>query len=297
MWGRRLPPPGWERAGAGVVRRLARAFLIAFALASPPVLAAGAVPQRVVSFNLCADQLVLALADPSQIAALSPYAADPTLSVMAKEAEKYPRLAWQAESVMPLNPDLVLIGSWDRAVTRRLLTALKFKIAELDVVLDIDAVRAQIRQVADLLGHPERGARLVADLDAARARLMARPPPTATTALVVERGGFTAGTDTLVAALLADAGLHAPPGAPASIGGYVPLERLLVLKPDVIVFKERLGEARDQGALYLTHPALRALYPPERQIILPERYTLCGGPALVAAYDYLAAAMDRLSPK
>ena len=248
-----------------------------------------------VSFNLCADQLVLALADPGQIAALSPYAADPTLSVMATEAEKYPRLAWQAESVIPLNPDLVFIGTWDRGVTRRLLTALEFNVVTLDVVLDIAAARAQIDKVAALLGHPERGARLVAALDAARARLAAHAALPAATALVVERSGFTAGSDTLVATLLAEAGLHPPAGAPGSIGGYVSLERLLTLRPDVIVLKEQLREAYDQGALYLTHPALRALYPPERRIVLPTRFTLCGGPALVAAFDYLAAAMDRLS--
>ena len=73
------------------------------------------------------------------------------------------------------------------------------------------------------------------------------------------------------------------------------LERLLTLRPDVVVLKDPPREAHDQGALYLTHPALRALYPPERRIALPTRFTLCGGPALVAAFDYLAAAMDRLS--
>src|SRR5437868_9960588 len=87
-------------------------------------------PRRVVSFNLCADQLVLALADPQQIAGLSPYAADPSLSVMAEAARKYPRLDWQAESTIPLQPDLVLIGSWDRPVTRRMLSALGLRIAE-----------------------------------------------------------------------------------------------------------------------------------------------------------------------
>jgi len=276
--------------------RLSLAAVIAAIIVLLGPALADAPPRRVVSFNLCADQLVLALADRDQIAALSPYAADPTLSVMAKEAEKYPRLAWQAESVVPLNPDLVLIGSWDRAVTRRLLTALHFRIAEIDVVLDIAAARAQIVQVAGMLGHPERGAQLVARLAAARARLQSLPPLPVSTALVVERNGFTAGSDTLVAALLDEAGLRPPTGAPGGIGGYVSLERLLTLKPDVIVLKEQVAEARDQGAVYLTHPALRALYPPERRIILPERYTLCGGPALVAGFDYLAAAIERLSP-
>ena len=44
-------------------------------------------PRRIVSFNQCADQLVLALADPGQIVGLSPYAADPSLSVMAEPAK------------------------------------------------------------------------------------------------------------------------------------------------------------------------------------------------------------------
>src|SRR5690349_18355271 len=67
-------------------------------------------PQRVVSFNICADQLVVALADPAQIAGLSPYAVDPTLSAVAEEARAFRRIEWQAESIVPLNPDLVLIG-------------------------------------------------------------------------------------------------------------------------------------------------------------------------------------------
>ena len=38
----------------------------------------------------------------------------------------------------------------------------------------------------------------------------------------------------------------------------------------------------------LAHPALVALFPPERRIALPERLTVCGGPSLPAALDWLA---------
>ena len=51
-----------------------------------------------------------------------------------------------------------------------------------------------------------------------------------------------------------------------------------------------------QGAVYLTHPALRELYPPSRRrIILPARYTMCGGPSLIAAFDYLTEVVTRLA--
>src|SRR6185436_20604826 len=101
-------------------------------------------------------------------------------------------------------------------------------------------------------------------------------------------GGHAVGPNSLAAALLAEAGLNPPPGAPRGYGGFVPLEKLIVMRPDYLVMSNIIEEPNGQGAVYLTHPALRALYPPERRIMLPARYTLCGGPSLIAAFDYLA---------
>jgi len=50
-----------------------------------------------------------------------------------------------------------------------------------------------------------------------------------------------------------------------------------------------------QGALYLTHPALNERYPPARRIILPSRFTLCAGPSLIPAFDYLTEVVTRLA--
>ncbi len=268
-------------------------FALAFLAGTAAALAEA--PRRVVSFNLCADQLLLALADPGQIAGLSPYAADASVSVMAEKARAYPRLQWQAESSIALGPDLVLIGNSDRPVTKHVLRAQGLRLHEITLIADIETARRQIVEVAAVLGHPERGERLLAEIEAARARLHAAPRPPFATALLVNRGGYTAGARSLAAALLAEAGLKPPPGAPPGYGGYVQLERLLMLHPDVIVLNNVAGAAMDQGSYNLSHPALAALYPPQRRIVLPTRYTLCGGPALVAALDYLAALLTRLA--
>ena len=156
-------------------------------------LSAEAAPRRVVSFNLCADQLVVALADPEQIAGLSPYAADPALSVVAAQARRFRRLDWQAEATIALQPDLVLVGPNDRPVTRRLLMAQGLRVIDVALVSDLAGARAQITELAALLGHPERGGRLIAALAAAQARLASVPRPAYSTALVVERGGYIAG--------------------------------------------------------------------------------------------------------
>jgi iron complex transport system substrate-binding protein len=265
------------------------------ALVSAAAQAAADVP-RVVSFNLCADQIVVALADPGQIAGLSPYAADPALSVVAEKARAFRRLDWQAEAIIALRPDAVFIGPNDRSVTRRMLAAQGLRVVETGFVTDLDSARDQIRRMAEILGHPARGERLVAALDAARARLAAAPRLRHATALVIERGGYTQGPSSLAAMLLTEAGLKPPAGAPAGYGGFIPLEKLLMLRPDIVFLKDPPAAPSDQGALYLTHPAIRALYPAERRVALPTRYTMCGGPALVAAFDYLAEVLRGLPP-
>ena len=60
-----------------------------------PVVAAervGGVPKRIVSLNLCSDQLVLALADRGQIAGLTSNVRDPDMSAAAEAARGLPML-------------------------------------------------------------------------------------------------------------------------------------------------------------------------------------------------------------
>lgn len=259
--------------------------------------AAGERPQRIVSFNACADQLVLALADPEQIAGLSPYAADPEVSVLAEKGRAFPRLDWQAETTIALSPDLVLVGPIDRSTTRRMLQAQGVRVVEVELVSDIEAARAQIMRVADLLGHEARGRQLVEALDEARARLARAARHTPRTALAIERNGYAAGPSSLAAALLAAAGLRPPAGGPTGYGGFISLEKLIAMRPDVLVLDDPDVGPTDQGALYLTHPAVSGLYPREKRLALPRRFGLCGGPAIVAALDHLAAEVRALAPQ
>ncbi len=268
--------------------------LTVLALAGMPAGAADP-PRRVASFNVCADQLVIALADPDQIVALSPNARDPAISVVAEKAAGYPLLGRTAESMVPLKPDLVLVGPWDRPLTQRMLHVLGFRIVNVPLINDLPTGIAQIREIAKLLGHPERGEALIAEIEAARRRLAEAPRPKSLSALLVGNSGYTVGPDSLAGALLREAGFAPPPGAPAGYGGYVPLEKLIMLRPDFLVMTSLVETPDGQGALYLTHPALRALYPPEKRIVLPGRLTMCAGQSLVAALDYLADVLTKLA--
>jgi iron complex transport system substrate-binding protein len=72
------------------------------------------------------------------------------------------------------------------------------------------------------------------------------------------------------------------------------METLLTAGPDVLVLQEAASGATDQGALFLTHPALRARYDEQRRIRLPSRYTLCGGPALLEGLGVLKKELQKL---
>ena len=125
---------------------LAAAALVCVFAAGDQAAAETAAPRRVVSFNICADQLVVALADPAQIAGLSPTRPIRPCRRWPTRRGRFAASSGTPRSTIPLEPDLVLVGPRDRSVTQRLLTALGFRVVEVDSSATIAAARAQIRR-------------------------------------------------------------------------------------------------------------------------------------------------------
>ncbi len=150
--------------------------------------------------------------------------------------------------------------------------------------------------MAALVGHPERGETLVADIDAARARAKAAVASAKLTAAVYQRRGYVTGSGTLTGDLITTVGLVDGGGKLAgNIGGFVSLEKIVANPPNVIIVSNGDQRPEDQGSALLSHPALAELYPPAKRIVLPERLTVCGGPSLPAAFDWLAAEAKRVA--
>ncbi|ALA17222.1 Fe3+-hydroxamate ABC transporter substrate-binding protein [Chelatococcus sp. CO-6] len=250
---------------------------------------AEAPPARVVSLNLCADQLLLALADRGQIASLSPLSRDADYSFLAGRVGDLPVNGGTGEEILVGKADLVLSGRYGTRVKRELLERHGVPLMVLDPWRDIAGGREQLTAVAARLGHPERGAALAAEIEAALARTkgLARRPATV---LVLYRRGYVPGERSLVAELLGHMGLQpmqARLGLPQ--GGLVRLEQLVMDPPDFVVMDEADARAIDNGTAFLVHPALAGVLPPERRLFLPDRLTICGGPSTPAAIDALAA--------
>jgi iron complex transport system substrate-binding protein len=247
---------------------------------------------RIASMNVCTDQLLLSLADANQIAGLSPYARDDWQSWQADKARQFPLLSGGAEDILVLRPDVVVASRFDKRATRELLRRQGVQLVEFAMPRSFVEVKDQIRWMGGIVGHAERADAEIARLDAAIARARETIGSRGARVLPLSRRGWVAGRDSLVGALLQAAGLrNAASELDVSDGGFVSLETIIALKPDLLLVSEEGDRAEDEGTALLLHPALERFYPATRRIVIPERLTVCGGVMLADALDRLVAEM------
>lgn len=248
---------------------------------------AGPAPQRVVSLNLCTDQLVLALADREQIASLSPLVRDRTISFLADRAEGLPVNGGKGEAILFSGADLVLVGPFERQGRVDLLRRQGLEVLVLPPWESFDQGREQIGMLANRLGHPERGEALIAEIEAALRRARAIVPDRPSI-LTYYRNGWVPASNSLVGEMLRHVGFALHQDALGlSLGGGLRLENIVVRPPDYMLMDDDAGRAVDNGTALLVHPALAKSVPWDRRLIVPSRLTICGGPSTPAAIDAL----------
>jgi iron complex transport system substrate-binding protein len=248
-------------------------------------------PKRVVSINVCADQLVQMLAPAESVQALSFLAGDPQISVLAAQSGKYRLIRGQAEEVLQLDADLVIAGVYSTPATVALLRRLDERIEILPMTSDLDGIRANVRLVARWLGREKEGERIVADFDARLADARAVPGTKRPTAVVYYVNSLAAGSGTLADAVLKAAGfdnLAALEGVESE--GYLPLERLIANPPDLVVLGNGFEHYRTITADNLRHPALHRLFGRVPHVVLPQALLMCDTPLVAEAVERLATA-------
>ncbi|APX86605.1 ABC transporter substrate-binding protein [Methylorubrum extorquens] len=273
--------------------RHALALLLTFL---PHASFAAAMPARVVSMNLCADELVLRLADRAQVAGITGFARDPRGSLVADRAEGLPVIRGLSEEIVALQPGLVVAGAFTTRTTVAMLKRAGFPVLELSAPADLDGVREQIRTVAAALGHAERGEAMVVNLDARLAAVTPSEKPLR--ALVMHPNAFTVAPGSLGDALIRAAGLV---NVAAEIGrdrlGQVPLEAAALANADIIVLDQAEPGAPSLADTLLHHPVLVALRQRGRVVSIPNRLWTCPGPQVAEVVARLAeAARQRAEP-
>lgn len=266
---------GWRGRGRGALPLL----LCLAACAGPaPVSPDDPALPTIASLNPCLDAILVEIAGPEQVLALSHYSRDPgSSSIPAGIAARYGFTGGTAEEVIARQPDLVLASIFLPQPTRQALERAGLRVAAFGSPTSIVESAAQVREVAALAGRVREG-------EALAARIAAPPPAPGKPldALLWQPGEIVAGEATLIAELLREQGFVSHAAARGlRQADRVSLEAVLADPPQVLLVA---GAAEGQR-----HPLLAQGVPGMQVAAFDPSLIWCGGPTIPRARARLRA--------
>ncbi len=235
-----------------------------------------------VSLNPCLDAILVEVAQPAQILALSHYSRDPASSSIAPNvAARHAFTGGTAEEVIALSPEIVLAGSFIAPETKSTLERAGMRVETFGSPTTMAQSDDQIARLAQLAGDKQRGDELTARIHAGPAR----PEGRELSALLWQPGQIVPGEATLIAQQLQWARL----GSHSTAMGlhqadYVSLEMVLADPPDILLV------AGDQTGQ--VHPVLSDL----RTTMVAQfdpRLLYCAGPSIPRVRERLIEIRER----
>lgn len=264
---------------------LAGGFGIAAAAETPP--------QRVLSMNLCTDQLAMLLAAPGQLVSVSYMAGDPRASAMADQAAAHAVNYGRAEDIFLMQPDLVLAGSFTTPATVAMLRRLGKRVEVFKPAYSLDEVRGNLRRMGEVLGRGPEAEAAIARFDADLAALRTGGAPYLRAAIYAANG-YSAGPDSLSGDIITAAGfVNLGTELGLGVGGRVPLEILMLAEPDLVLTARRY-RGNSRGEDLLDHPGLAALKARRASGIILDREWICGTPHILRAIAQLQDARGQM---
>lgn len=120
-------------------------------------------PQRIVSLSLGTDEILMDLVEPKRIAALTYLSDDAGISHIASRSKKVNNKLRgnNAEAIMALKPDLVLIADWWKLETLQSLRDVGITVYVYKTPYTVADVKKTIMEVAKAVGEPEKGKQVI----------------------------------------------------------------------------------------------------------------------------------------
>lgn len=247
---------------------------------------------RAASASICADQYLLALADPEQIASLSWQATGP-LSTFAEEAAAYPANRGGAEEFLDADVEILILNSHGSMELRRIMGQFNVEMVIIETTtITFEEIARSVRDVAEKLEQTDRGEALIADMQARLAKIdrqvAEESDGPSVTYFRPEGGG--AGAGTFVDTALRYAGFRNVQADLGNTGwGRVPLEQLVLTPPDGLVTSFFDTAYKGVNARFSSHSLFTRLSSEKPVMPVPGRYWTCAGPMLIDAVETLAA--------
>ena len=231
----------------------------------------------VASLNLCADEYLLLLAKPQEIASVSYLSQDRHESPLWKRAEGHHANRGSLEQVLGRRPSVVLTMGGGGRATALIARRMDIRSVDLRYTRSLPDVEANFRSVAAALGEPGRAARWIARLR----HLQQTAPSSQIDAIWLGGGGQSFGATSPGAEWLHLAGLRQR----ALSGDRVSLETLLTRPPEILVQSSYRRAQVSRATRWLDHPVVRNNR--ARKISTDGRAWTCLGPLLIGEIERL----------
>jgi len=248
----------------------------------------GEQPNRVVSINLCTDQLLLMLADSSQIASVSYLAAESNSSFMAEQAQRHQVNHEKIEELLNLKPNLILASEYSNRALIQLMQKLGHRVEIFPLPADIKGIQTNITRMAQLLKQEERGQQIIKQMNQRIDKIIKQQPAVRPKALFYQPNHYTSGRNTLQDTALRVAGWRNL-AAELGIEGYNPIdiEDLLMADPEQLFTSPYAPGSHSLAEQQLSHPALQRVTTGRKMIEIDYKYWICGGPMIADAIEQL----------
>lgn len=247
-------------------------------------------PQRIVSIGLCTDQLLLMMAQRSQIASLTSSATDQQMSYMAEAVGDIPLNNSSVEEIIPYRPDLIVGSHFAARDTTRFLRQLGYEVRLVTLPRTVEEIYRQLTRFGEWTGNQARAADIIKEMKQEiidiQARYAHRPEKTT---IIYSPNGYTIGANTLENDVLKHAGFRNL-SAEMGIVGFkkISLEKVIAARPDFLQIDNHVYNQNSLASRYIGHPVLSKLAGEQEQLFIPSRIRACAGPMVTEAIAYLA---------
>jgi iron complex transport system substrate-binding protein len=232
---------------------------------------------KIASLNLCADEYLLMLARPHEIASVTRLSHDANESPLWRQARRHPANRGSLEEIIRARPTIILTMGGSGRSTALIARRLGIRSVDLPPPSGISDVATNIRTVAIALGDPKRANSALARI----AALTASSPRTSKDAIFVSGGGASIGDWSAAKAWMRLAGLQQ-----RSIrGGKVTLETLLVSPPEILLRSNYRSGQLSAGQAWFAHPIVKRLS--ARTRTTDGRAWTCAGPLMMREIERL----------
>lgn len=224
--------------------------------------------RRFVSLSLCSDRLLMALAEPQQIAAMSPFSRDPDAMLGEINTDK-PIVKATLSRLLPYIGSTLLVNEtfYPQLIAR--LRELGFSIIGInDNPQTPEELYHLIRTLGNIMGQQQKAEQLIADM----------PLPTTQTrvgdALLLSENGTVNAHLPQFKTLLQLTRLKVVKQQSAAASQRLSPEQILQANPDHLILF-RSSSAYSHAGQLLNHPALQQLSKHKPRAIIPSKYTYC----------------------